>query len=125
MQSENEKVRSFARVATLPASIRLREMPIELQVDPAALVDVWCHPSLFPAGTEVGDIIAIRPANIVGKGKRRDQPLLFKVPELDATAKEGRKVVQVNSHCASNFHWIDSRRVEVTLDLVRCVSLVI
>ena len=95
-------------------------MPIELAVDVAAQVDVWVHPSLFPAGTQAGDLIAIRPAH-VGKGKRKDHPLLYKIPEVEGAAKEGRKQVVVNSHCAGSFHWIASR-VEVTLQLVRRIA---
>lgn len=93
----------------------------ELSVDPSATEDVFVHPSVYPPATFPGDIIAIRPAKLAGKGKARDNPVLYRVPEgaEDDQGRAGRRqaLVVIGSNCANSFGL--ANRTEVLLELVQ------
>lgn len=104
---------------------------IELHIDPTSTIDIIVHPSALPAGTIIGDIIAIGPA-IFGKGKAKS--LLYKVEKVDDdnnnekdSSKTGtsgsrrmKAQVIVNQQVASSFNWIKSR-TEVSITLVSLI----
>lgn len=106
--------------------------PYELHVDASAAIDIIVSPSCYPAGTLRGDVIAIRPALVPGKGKGKDRPLLFKVEKLqeDEDAEQqgstparrrGKAQVVVNGNVAQSLPWIKNRQ-EVDITLVGCSS---
>lgn len=107
---------------------------MELHIDLSATTDIVVHPSAYPPGTLLGDLIAIRPAAVIGKGKTKDRPLLYKVERLhendeqpDAGMAANRRTkaapVTVSQMVAQSFPWIKNR-LEVVLTLVsRFVAL--
>lgn len=106
---------------------------LELQVDAAAQVDILVAPTAYPAGTLRGDLLAIRPALVPGKGKAKDRPLLYKVEKLledeEAEAqgsstparRRNKAQVTVSGNVAQSFPWIKNRQeVVITLVSIGC-----
>lgn len=101
-----------------------KTMNVQLHLDPSATTDIHLSQLALPPSAQPGNLVAIRPLE-TGRGKRKDRPLLYKVPprvtdddESDPTkGRRGGAQVIVTPNVALSFPWA-KRRTLVVLELV-------